>query len=233
MFGFLKGILRRREVTRLPRRITTRTDWDMLNREIFARVIEGGKFCVGIVSAGDGAPGQLKFRMNQDFPAKNVTEYIRAQFKPPQFESIMTSRAGMAVDGKFGLFKVASDKLGLPMKSMVMPVTSTVDPKLKSLLLFGGEFLDTQMAARLDALDKVLGRGERSANDQRMGKGGRTRGELIEMLAKINVKRLFDYELDKIAEIANGLEETRDQLPPNLRPKFGAIHQYLMSKRLN
>ena len=65
-----------------------------------------------------------------------------------------------------------------------------------------------------------------------MGKGGRTQGELIEMLEEINLKRLSDYELSRLAEIINGLEETRNQLPPNLRPKFGAIHQYLMSKRL-
>lgn len=233
MFGFLKRGLQGREVTRPPRRITARTDWETLNREIYARVIEGGKFCVGIVSAGDGMPGQLKFRMNQEFPGKQVTDYIRTRFKPPQFDSIMATRAGLAVDGKYGLFKVTSDKLGLPLKCMVMPITSTANSNLKSLLIFGGEFLENQMATRLGALDNLLGRGERSAKDQRMGKGGRTRGELIEMLEGINTKRLFDYELAKLAEITNGLEETRDQLPRELRPKFGAIHQYFMSKRLN
>lgn len=233
MFGFLKRGLRRGEGNRLPGRITARTDWETLNREIYARVIEGGKFCVGIVSAGDGGPGQLKFRMNQDFPGKQVTDYIRTRFKPPQFESIMATRAGLAVDGKYGLCKVTSDKLGLPLKCLVMPITSTANPNLKSLLIFGGEFLENQMATRLGALDNLLGRGERSAKDERMGKGGRTRGELTEMLEGINLKRLFDYELDKLAEITNGLEEYKDQLPQVLRPKFGAVHKYLMSKRLN
>ena len=66
-----------------------------------------------------------------------------------------------------------------------------------------------------------------------MGKGGRTRGELIEMLEGINLKRLSDYDLSRLAEIINGLEESRTQLPKKLRPAYGAIHQYLMSKRLN
>lgn len=232
MFGFLKGLFQRSEITRPPRRTTSRRDWDLLNREIFARVIEGGKFCVGLVSAGDAEPGQLKYRMSQDFPNGKAIDYIRAQFMPAQFDSIMSSRGGLAVNSKYGLFKVSSDKLGLPLNSMVMPVTSTADPKLKSLLIFGGEFLDHQMAARLKALDNVLGRGEKSAADRKMGPSGRTQRELIGELEGINIKRLFDYDINTLAEIANGLDEVKGQLSRDLKPKYGAVQQYLMKKRL-
>ena len=233
MFEFLKGKFGRSEVTRPPRRITNRTDWESLNREIFTRVVEGGKFCVGVVSAGDAEPGQLKYRMSQEFPNGKVIEFIRSQFKPAQFDQIMTSRSGLAVNGKYGLFKVTSDTLGLPLNCMVMPVTSTANPKLKSLLIFGGEFLDTQMAARLQALDGLLGRTEKAPSDRKMGASGRTQRELIAMLEEINIKRLFEYEIDALAEIANGLEEVRGQLSQNLRPKYGAVQQYLMKKRLS
>ena len=233
MFGFLKGIFQRNEITRPPRRTTSRKDWDLLNREIFSRVIEGGKFCVGVVSSGDAEPGQLKYRMSQDFPSRKAIEYIRAQFKSEQFNSIMTTRSGLALNSKYGLFKVASDKLGLPLNSMVMPVTSAVDPNLKSLLIFGGEFLDHQMAARLQTLDNLLGRGEKAAADRKLGAGGRTQRELIEKLEGINITRLFDCDINTLAEIANGLEEVKGQLSQNLKPKYGAVHQYLMKKRLN
>lgn len=232
MFGFLKKSVGGGEITRPPRRTTSRSDWETLNREIYARVIEGGKFCIGIVSVGDGEPGRLKFRMSQDYPGKDVVEFIRTQFKPEQFEHIMTSRDGLSVNQKYGLFIVASKKLGLPVNSMVMPVTSTANPKLKSLLVFGGQFLDTQMATRLESLDGLLSRGELAAKDRKMGAGGRTQAELVEMLDKLNVKRLFDYETDTLAAIANGLEEMKGQLSQRLKPKFGAVHQYLMKKQL-
>ena len=120
MLGFMKGLFGGGEGAHSQMLTTTRTDWEVLNREIFTRVIEGGKFCIGIVSSGDAEPGQMKFRMSLDYPGKEAIEYIRSQFKPAQFESIMTSRSGLASVGKFGLFKVVSDKLGLPRNAMVL-----------------------------------------------------------------------------------------------------------------
>ena len=232
MFAFLKRLFGTPERVRPPRRTTGRSDWERLNREIFARVVDGGRFCIGIVSSGETPSGELTYRMHQGFPGKEASDYIRMRFQPAHFNAVMSSRAGLAHIAKYRLFKVVSDQLCLPVNTMLCPISSNANPKLRSLLIFGGEFIDHQMTTRLEALDGLLNRPEHRAEDRPSGLGGKTRGELMAMLDDLNVKRLFDYNLDELAEIANGLDETKAQLSKRMKPKFWAVNQYVMTKRL-
>lgn len=232
MFAFLKRLIGPPERVRPPRRTTRRSDWERLNREIFARVVEGGRFCIGIVSSGETPPGQLKYRMHQGYPGKEASDYIRMRFQQAHFDAVMSSRAGLAHIAKYRLFKVVSDQLNLPVNTMLCPISSNADPKLRSLLIFGGEFIDHQMTSRLEALDGLLNRAERPAEARPSGLGGKSHGDLVALLDDLNLKRLFDYDLADLAEIANGLDETKAQLSKRMKPKFWAVNQYVMTKRL-
>lgn len=198
-------------------------------------MIQGGKFCIGVVSQGDGEEGELKFRMNLEYPNKEVIDFIRRNFNAAELEQIFATRVPLRLVPKHGLLKIVTNTLGLPQNSLVVPVSSTADSSLKLLLLFGGEYVDSQMAARIQALESLLGKQGLDPDSRPLGtaKGSKSRDELLGILAKMDVKRLFDYEFDLLAEIVNGLDESKYKLSVDQKPKFRAVSQFVLKKRLS
>ncbi len=233
MFGLFKKILPGGS-TRKCWRSTDRSDWEFLNREIYGRVVSGAKFCMGVISSGEISDGGLKYRMNQDFPNREVRDFVRLKFLPDHFAKIFVSGGAKYDLPKHGLVKIGDSKLGLPVNTLIAPVTSSFDPKLKVLVIFGGQFVDNQMAARIDELEAILDKPDLrpGARPVGHGKGAKSRDDLVAMLEKVNVKRLFEHDLGELSQIVNGLEDFKDKLPSKLKPRYWAVGQYVLKQRL-
>ena len=54
----------------------------------------------------------------------------------------------------------------------------------------------------------------------------------MESLSKINPKRMFEYDLELLARIVNGLEETKEDLPKHLMPIFKSVSDYILKRQL-
>ncbi|MCZ6843618.1 MAG: hypothetical protein O7G32_12405 [SAR324 cluster bacterium] len=233
MFKWIGNLISSEKKGPDPWRVTERADWETLNRELFVRVVEGGQFCIGIISAGEIGDGELKFRMNLEYPNKEVTKFIRESFKPTHMQDVFFARVPLKIEPRHGLLKVASNKLGLPINTLLCPVSSNAEPELQLLVLFGGEFVDNQMDSRLHALHTLLIKREPHSGSQPSGpaKDAKSLDELLALLDETDGKRLFSRRLEDLAEIVNGLEEIKEQLSVDQKAKFGTLSHYLVQKR--
>lgn len=210
--------------------LTNRKDWDALLNELYASVIAGVPFGVGIVTKHKGLLGtSLKQRLNQRFPNSQVPQFIRKRFQVAQLDRIFSSEAGLE-RGERGLYKVVGDDLGLPRNCLLFPFQSASDPAQRGVILFGGERMGGMLDAKLQAAEEVLSGSGRSSP-----LGGlplESHDQLVEKLAKINVKRLYEQDMDVLARIVNGLEDSKEELPKHLKPIFRTVSEYILKHRL-
>lgn len=213
-------------------RHTSRSDWNSVLVEVYSRVIDGCRFGIGVLTTEKNLLStKVVFRLNQDYPDPAVIEYIRRKFNAKCFNRFFSPDAGLSTDSTTGILKVGDGSFGLPGKSLVAPFKSNSGEKKRAVVVFGGTRLEGQIDARLKALDSVLG-SERPTITTKDRVPVTSHNELVEALNKINLKRLFDYKLDQLALIVNGLEETKEQLSLTMKPKFNTVNQYLLAKRL-
>lgn len=209
---------------------TERTDWDSLVDELFTSVISGAPFGIGIATKHRGFLGSsIKLRLNQRYPKPEVVQFIRKRFQAPQLDRVFQSGAGLEYD-QTGMYKVVGDDVGLPRNCLVVCFGNPANPDLRGVLMFGGERLEGQLSKRLEAANEVLRSRGRSSPF-----GGlvlESREDLMAALSRLNVKRLFDYDLELLARIVNGLEHTKDELPKQLKPVFKAASDYIIKHRV-
>ena len=208
--------------------VTARKDWPALINELYGAVVAGCHFAIGIAAIQEGwIRSTVQLRLNNHFPSPEAISFIRGNFKKSHLESLFTSQEGLVRDEHHDLYKVTGDKMGLPKNSLVYHLENPDGKSMRALLLFGGERLENQMEQRLRTAGLVLG-GE-------LGARGRLKPEdreqLIAELRKLNEKRLFDYELSHLAAIVNGLEESKEDLPKELKLLYRAASDYLFQKR--
>lgn len=209
---------------------THRKDWDAVIDELYASVISGAQFGIGVVAKHKGLLGtSLKLRLNHRFPNAQVPQYIRKRFQAGKLDRLFQSEAGLERDSA-GVYKVVGEDLGLPRNCLLYLFANPADKNLRGVIVFGGERLEGQLERRLEAASEVLvGTGRSSA---RGGLALDNPEQLEAALAKINVKRLFDYDMDLLARIVNGLEESKEELPKHLKPVFKSISDYILKHRL-
>jgi hypothetical protein len=209
---------------------THRKDWDALVDELYASVITGVPFSVGIAVKHKGFLGSsIKLRLNQRFPNMQITGFVRKHFQVAQLDRLFAGDPGLERDGT-GTYKVTGGDLGLPKNCLVYAFENPADANLRGVILFGGERLEGQLEKRLQTAAQILSGTGRSAPG-----GGlplESREQLMEALGKINVKRLFEYDMDRLARIVNGLEETKEDLPKHLKPIFKSASDYILKRRL-
>ncbi len=211
-------------------RRTARKDWDTLTDELYGHVITGASFGIGLAAKSKGLLGSsLKLRLNQRFPSQQVTRFIKDNFKAKMLDRLFDSDQGLEAADRSNLYKVKAGDLGLPRNSLIYRVENSDDANLRAVLIFGGEWMAQQMDARLHAAAEILegrtaaGKVDRALEDPE---------SLMKELSRINVKRLFEYNLERLSQIVNGLEETKEQLPKDLKPIFKSVNDYVLKKRL-
>jgi hypothetical protein len=209
---------------------TNRKDWDSLIEELYTSVISGAAFGVGVATKHKGFLGStLKLRMNQRFSNPQVPQFIRKRFQVAQLDRVFQTDQGLERDPA-GVYKVVGDDVGLPRNCLVYCFENPADKNLRGVLLFGGERLEGQLERRLQTAVGILeGTGRSSPHG---GLALESREQLIEALSKLNVKRLFDYDMDLLARICNGLEESKEELPKHLKPVFKSASDYILKHRL-
>ena len=209
---------------------TRRQDWDSLVDELFASVIAGVSFGVGIATKHKGLLGSsIKLRLNQRFPNIQIIQFIRKRFQVAQLDRMFGNSQGLELDSA-GTYKVVGDDLGLPRNCLVYCFENPDDKNLRGVLLFGGERLEGALEKRLQAATNILeGTGRSSPLG---GLALESREQLVEALSKLNVKRLFDVDMDRLARIVNGLEESKEELPKHLKPVFKSASDYILKHRL-
>ena len=209
---------------------TNRGDWDTMVTELYNSVIAGTGFGIGIASKEKGLLGSsLKMRLNQRFPNPAVVQFIKGNFKVKSLDRIFESEQGMEAEERSNLFKVKAGDMGLPKNCLIYRIENPSDKNMRAILIFGGEFLAPQLNARLQILSDILeGRTAAGKVDQAL----ESPEDLMEALGKINVKRLFDYDMDRLSKIINGLEHTKNSLPKNLKPIFKSTSDYIIRKRV-
>lgn len=209
---------------------TSRKDWDSLVDELYASVISGAPFGIGIATKHRGLLGSsIKLRLNQRFPQPKVAQFIRQRFQAPQLDRVFQSGAGLEYESA-GMYKVVGDDVGLPRNCLLVCFANAADPSLRGVMMFGGQRLEGQLEKRLEAASGVLRSTGRSSPF-----GGLTlesRDDLLTALNRINVKRLFDYDMEVLARIVNGLEHTKDELPKQIKPIFKAVSDYIIKHRV-
>ena len=209
---------------------TQRKDWDSLIDEMYAQVISGANFGIGVATKHKGLLStSMKLRLNQRFPNAQMPTFIRKQFQVPQLDRLFQSEQGLDADAS-GAQKVVGDDLGLPRNALVWRFENPADANLRGVLLFGGERMAGQLEKRLQAAEEILsGTGKSSPH------GGiplESRDDLMAALAKLSPKRLYEYDMDMMARIVNGLEETKEELPKHLKPIFRSVSEYILTRRL-
>lgn len=209
---------------------TSRKDWDALIDEIYASAIAGAPFGIGVATKQKGFLGSsIRLRLNQRFPHPQITQYIRKRFQVGNLDRIFQSGAGLQGESG-GLYKVVADGLGLPKNCLLYPFENQADKNLRAVVMFGGERMEGQLEKRLSAIGPVLeGTGRSSAWG---GLPLDNHDQLVEALSKLNVKRLYDYDVELLARIVNGLEESKEELPKHLKPIFKSASDYILKRRL-
>jgi hypothetical protein len=209
---------------------TQRTDWDSLVDELYVSVISGAPFGVGVAAKHKGLLGtSLKLRLNQRFSNQQVPLFIRKRFQMAQLDRLFQGPPGLERDSS-GAYKVVGDDLGLPRNCLLYCFENASDKNLRGVLLFGGERLEGQLEKRLQAAEGILqGTGRSSPLG---GLAVESREQLMEALGKLNVKRLFEVDMERLARIVNGLEETKEDLPKHLKPIFKSASDYILKHRL-
>jgi hypothetical protein len=209
---------------------TMRRDWDDLVTELFARVISGAPFGIGVASKSKGFMGAtLKLRLNQKFANRAVIEFIRKNFQSKRLDQLF-SGTGLSPDPRAKLFRVSGEDTGLPKNCLVYPFENPNDSNFRGIIMFGGERLEGQLERRLEAASGILNGLPGGSKSTPLGM--ENHDQLLERLSKINVKRLFEYDLEILSRIVNHLEETKDDLPKNLKPIFRSVSEYILKKRL-
>ncbi|HKI97047.1 MAG TPA: hypothetical protein VKB51_01110 [bacterium] len=209
---------------------TQRKDWDTLIDELFGSVISGAPFAVGIATKHKGFLGNtLRLRLNQRFPNQQVPQYIRKRFQVPQLDRLFQSAEGLERDAA-GVYKVVADNLGLPRNCLLYCFENPGDKNMRGVLLFGGERLEGQLEKRLETAASILSGPARSS--ARGGVALESHEQLVAALSKLNVKRLFDYDMELLARIVNGLEESKEELPKHLKPIFKSASDYIIKHRV-
>jgi hypothetical protein len=209
---------------------TQRKDWDSLVDELYAQVISGAPFGIGVVTKHKGLLGtSIKSRLNQKFPNPQMPSFIRKQFQVAQLDRIFDSEAGLERDAG-GFYKVVGDNLGLPRNTLLALFGNPADKNLRGVMLFGGERMAGQLERRLQTATSILdGTGSSSPHG---GIALESREDLMAALAKLSPKRLYEYDMDMMARIVNGLEETKEDLPKALKPIFRSVSEYILTRRL-
>jgi len=209
---------------------TQRKDWDALVDELFASVITGAPFAVGIAVKHKGFLGSsLKLRLNQRFPNMQIVQFIRKHFQTAQLDRLFQSDPGLERDAS-GTYKVVGGDLGLPKNCLLYAFENPADKNLRGVILFGGERMEGQLEKRLQSAGEILtGTGRSSPLG---GLPLDNHEQLVEALSKLNVKRLFDYDVERLARIVNGLEESKEELPKHLKPIFKSVSDYILKRRL-
>ena len=133
---------------------TDREDWDAMNRELFAEVIEGWPAnAIALISNTNLGNSGLR------------APYIRLQSEiPPEIRSLVTEFSN---DHLRKIFELAQDKtpdvadcykvrnLGLPNNALVYLIEHRTKP-WRSMLVFGGERLKGKLEARLQVVNAIL-----------------------------------------------------------------------------
>ena len=209
---------------------TQRKDWDSVIDELYAQAISGAVFGIGVVTKHKGLLGtSMKQRLNQKFPNTQMAGFIRKQFQVAQLDRLFESDRGLESDPA-GAYKVVGDDLGLPRNALVWLFEHPADANLRGALLFGGERMAGQLEQRLQRATAILeGTGRSSPHG---GIALESREDLMAALAKLNPKRLYEYDMDLMARIVNGLEETKEELPKHLKPIFRSVSEYILTRRL-
>ena len=158
-----------------------------------------------------------------------ITAFIRKHFQTPQLDRLFQGAQGLERDAS-GTYKVVAGDLGLPKNCLLYAFENPADKNLRGVILFGGERMEGQLEKRLQAASDILQGSGRSSP-----LGGLpldNHDQLVEALGKLNVKRLFDYDVELLARIVNGLEETKEELPKHLKPVFKSASDYILKRRL-
>ena len=209
---------------------TNRKDWDTLMNELFNGVIVGTPFGIGIAAKAKGLLGpSLKMRLNQRFPVPAVTKFVKGNFKLKILEKLFESDAGLAKEDLENLFKVTSNELGLPRNSLIFRIENPSDANLRAVMFFGGERLAAQLENRLSITTDILeGKTAAGKVDRSLVGPEKLKAEL----EKLNIRRLFDYDMKKLSAIVNGLEDEKDNLPKALKPAFKSVSDFIIKKRM-
>lgn len=208
---------------------TTRADWDALIDELFANVIAGTSFGIGIASHSKSFLGStLKVRTNQRFPQVQIPSYIRKNFGSKQLERLFASDEGLERHGGGNVLKVVGDNIGLPKNTLLMRFSN---PQIKhglGVILFGGERLEGHLERKAQTASDILS-GTIAPRNSPLGR--EDPDEYIERLAKINVKRMFEYDIELLSRLVNALEEEKENLPKNLKPVYKSVSDYILKKK--
>lgn len=198
--------------------------------ELYTNVVSGSAFGIGIVTKEKGLLGSsLKMRLNQRFPNPAVTNYIKGTFKAKAFDRMFDSEQGLEAASRSNLFKVKAGDMGLPRNCLIYRIENPSDKNLRSVVIFGGEFLASQLNTRLETLSDILA-GRTAAG--RVEQAQESQEDLMKSLENINVKRLFEYDMDILSKIINGLEHSKESLPKSLKPTFKSVSDYIIRKRV-
>ncbi len=212
---------------------TNRTDWEALVVELYTNAISDVPFGIGIASKQKGLLGaSLELRLNENFPIPPVTAYIRKNFNVAKLDRIFQSAQGLERDSRHNLYKVVGDvkNMGLPRDTLVYPLENPSYKNMRAVLIFGGKRLESGLESRLQGAAEILRVAPPSS--PRGGLPLESRERLVESLSKIDPKRMFEYDLELLARIVNGLEETKEDLPKHLKPIFKYVSYYFLKWEL-
>jgi hypothetical protein len=222
----------RRAVERFNHR-TFRTDWDALVRELFARVVDGCPFAVGLFTRDDswGVP-RMREMLNFNGGQDQMLYYVRRHFKRKHYDHIANSLEGLAPHERFDLYKIVSPGLGLPLNSLVYKIEHYSEPDLKAVIVFGGERLGGQMEVHLKLTAGILEAPPKSLVAESRKSEGSRYAQLIVMLRaadprKLRQAKLSERRWSEIHEIVTGLEGMQDQFPEMLKTKFVILSKLL------
>jgi hypothetical protein len=213
---------------------TFRTDWEALLRELFARVVDGCPFAVGLFTteATRGAP-TLRGWYNYGAGRDDTADYVRRRFKRAHYEQITGSLEGLTPDERFDLYKIVSSGLGLPLNSLIYRIEHYQDPQRKAIIVFGGERLEGQMEVHLKLAGSILEQPERSAPSRATTESLESRyPRLIALLRATDPRKLRragpnERRWAEVREIVQGLEGVADQFPEMLKTKFELLRDLL------
>ncbi|MDH4248438.1 MAG: hypothetical protein OEW39_11545 [Deltaproteobacteria bacterium] len=204
---------------------TARKDWDHVVAEIFARLIGKSPFALGVVAREKTLLGAtVRYRFNPGFATPKAGEYVRRSLTDKNLDTLFSSGTGLAPADIEGVYKVVGDEPGLPKNSLICRVASTVDARFRAVVIYGGERLEGQLESRLKHLRDILS-GARKTDEK-------TTEDLVEELKKLNLKRLFDYDMQTLNRIANGLDHEKDNIDRDLKPKLKTVNDFILSKNL-
>ena len=158
-----------------------------------------------------------------------ITKFVKGNFKLKILEKLFESDAGLVKDEQDNLFKVTSNELGLPRNSLIFRIENPAESNLRAVMIFGGERLAAQLETRLNTATDILeGKTAAGRVDQSLVGVEKLKAEL----EKLNIRRLFDYDMKKLSAIVNGLEDDKDNLPKALKPAFKSVSDFIIKKRM-